>query len=84
MVLSYIRRDGIVCNNKSTHRIAASHSNEMISHSEQNDVPLHTTNRSMFAVRKKIKQKISTTVLFRNGKESVHNEAFEEIGDDDL
>lgn len=35
-------------------------------------------------MRKKLREKISTTVLFRSGKGSVHNEAFEEIGDDDL
>lgn len=31
-----------------------------------------------------MRDKISTTVLFKNGKGSVHNEAFEGIGDDDL
>lgn len=35
-------------------------------------------------VTAKIKKKISTSVFFRNGKESVQNEAFENIGDDDL
>jgi hypothetical protein len=40
-------------------------------------------------VKAKIKKKISTSVFFRNGKESVQNEAFENIadasiGDDDL
>jgi hypothetical protein len=39
-------------------------------------------------VKSKIKKKISTSVFFKNGKESVQNEAFEEfgdgIGDDDL
>lgn len=33
---------------------------------------------------KKIKKKMSTSVFFRSGKESVQNEAFENIGDDDL
>ena len=33
----------------------------------------------------KMKKKIiSTSVFFKNGKESVQNEAFENIGDDDL
>lgn len=35
-------------------------------------------------MRKKLKEKISTTVFFQNGRDSVQNEAFEEIGDDDL
>lgn len=82
MVLSYIRRDGKICNKNPTHRISSSSSNETLSHPE-NELPLHT-NRNTFSMRKKLKEKISTTVLFRNGKESVHNEAFEEIGDDDL
>lgn len=39
-----------------------------------------------FSFRKKIKEKLASnsTVFFRNGKDSVHNDAFEEIGDDDL
>lgn len=49
-----------------------------------NDVPLHVTSDT-FSIRKKLREKLSaTTVFFRNGKDSVHNEAFEEIGDDDL
>lgn len=37
-------------------------------------------------VKSRIKKKISTSVFFRNGKESVQNEAFDNnnIGDDDL
>ena len=35
-------------------------------------------------VKSKLKKKISTSVFFKNGKESVQNEAFENIGDDDL
>lgn len=35
-------------------------------------------------MRQKVRERISTTVFFRNGKDSVQNEAFEEIGDDDL
>ncbi|CRK86367.1 CLUMA_CG000078, isoform A [Clunio marinus] len=34
--------------------------------------------------KSKIKNKVSTSVFFKNGKESVQNEAFENIGDDDL
>ena len=41
-------------------------------------------NSEPMTMRQKLKDKISTTVLFRSGKESVHNEAFEGIGDDDL
>lgn len=32
----------------------------------------------------RIKKQISTAVRFENGKESLQNEAFENIGDDDL
>lgn len=35
-------------------------------------------------MRNKFSEKFSTTVLFRSGRDSVHNEAFEGIGDDDL
>lgn len=35
-------------------------------------------------VKSRMKKKISTSVFFRNGKESVQNEAFENIGDEDL
>lgn len=34
--------------------------------------------------RARIKKKVSTPVFFKSGKESVQNEAFENIGDDDL
>lgn len=34
--------------------------------------------------RARIKKKVSTSVFFKSGKESVQNEAFENIGDDDL
>lgn len=34
--------------------------------------------------KSRIKKKVSTSVFFKNGKESVQNEAFENIGDDDL
>lgn len=40
--------------------------------------------RASEPVKSKIKKKISTSVFFRSGKESVQNEAFENIGDDDL
>lgn len=42
------------------------------------------TKKSNEPVKSKIKKKISTSVFFKNGKESVQNEAFENIGDDDL
>lgn len=48
------------------------------------DVSLQLSTVEPISMRKKIKEKISTTVFFRNGKGSVHNEAFEGIGDDDL
>lgn len=35
-------------------------------------------------MRKRSKEKMSTTVFFQNGRDSVQNEAFEEIGDEDL
>lgn len=53
----------------------------------ESDVPLHVHVASdTFSFRKKIKEKLASnsTVFFRNGKDSVHNDAFEEIGDDDL
>lgn len=43
----------------------------------------HINRRASGPVKSKIK-KISTSVFFKNGKESVQNEAFENIGDDDL
>lgn len=51
----------------------------------ESDVPLHVASDT-FSFRKKIKEKLASnsTVFFRNGKDSVHNDAFEEIGDDDL
>lgn len=51
----------------------------------ESEVPLHVTADS-FSLRKKIKEKLASNpgVFFRNGKDSVHNDAFEEIGDDDL
>jgi sorting nexin-17 len=53
------------------------------------EIPLNNAQRghtvtTPSSIKKKMKDKISTTVLFRNGKDSVHNEAFEGIGDDDL
>lgn len=47
------------------------------------DVALHI-NCDSISLRRKLKEKISTTVFFQNGRDSVQNEAFEEIGDDDL
>lgn len=46
--------------------------------------PIAMNKQNNEPVRSKIKKKISTSVFFRNGKESVQNEAFENIGDDDL
>ncbi|XP_055321009.1 sorting nexin-17 [Sitodiplosis mosellana] len=88
-VLTYIRRDGQMCKNnkkEEVRRISSTSSNETISSLTESDVPLNVTGET-FSFRKKLKEKLSTntTVFFRNGKDSsVHNDAFEEIGDDDL
>ncbi|XP_055692979.1 sorting nexin-17 [Lutzomyia longipalpis] len=76
--LSYIRRDG------SSGRISESSSSDTIS--SLNDMDMTHTRRVVepSSMRRKIREKISTTVFFRSGRESVHNEAFEGIGDDDL
>lgn len=42
------------------------------------------TRKNPETTKAKITRKISTSVFFKNGKESVQNEAFENIGDDDL
>jgi hypothetical protein len=47
--------------------------NEMKPIAARNEVP-----------KSRLKKKVSTSVFFKNGKESVQNEAFENIGDDDL
>ncbi|XP_037915888.1 sorting nexin-17 isoform X2 [Hermetia illucens] len=76
--LSYIRRDGGV-----NHRISESSSSDTISSLNDIDMPIQSPSES-FSMRNKIRKKISTTVFFKNGRESVQNEAFEGIGDDDL
>lgn len=70
--LSYIRRDG--------QKIPEYLSSDSISSYNENETPVES-----FTLRQKFHNKISTTVFFRNGRESVHNEAFDDgIGDDDL
>uniref|UniRef100_A0A0K8TSY8 Putative sorting nexin n=1 Tax=Tabanus bromius TaxID=304241 RepID=A0A0K8TSY8_TABBR len=76
--LSYVRRDGGV-----NHRMSESSSSDTISSTNDIDMTIQSPSES-FSMRRKIRNKISTTVFFRNGRESVHNEAFEGIGDDDL
>ncbi|KAJ6645558.1 Sorting nexin-17 [Pseudolycoriella hygida] len=73
--LSYIRRDG------KNRRISESSSSDTISSLNEIDMPLQFNSESL-SMRRRLNEKISTTVLYR--KSSVHNEAFEEIGDDDL
>lgn len=77
--MCYIRRDG-----SSANQICDSSSSDTLS-SLNNDIDMPIQSQSNFlSMRRKIKNKMSTTVFFRNGRESVHNEAFEGIGDDDL
>ncbi|XP_037032551.1 sorting nexin-17 [Bradysia coprophila] len=73
--LSYIRRDG------KNRRISESSSSDTISSLNEVDMPLQFNSEAL-SMRRRLNEKISTTVLFR--KSAVHNEAFEEIGDDDL
>ncbi|XP_058065184.1 sorting nexin-17 [Anopheles bellator] len=82
--LSYIRRDG------SNHCMTDSSSTDTLCNVANSDNSNGTSNQhsstnangSSF-IRRKLKE-FNTTVRFRNGKDSVHNEAFEWIGDDDL
>uniref|UniRef100_A0A182YK00 Uncharacterized protein n=1 Tax=Anopheles stephensi TaxID=30069 RepID=A0A182YK00_ANOST len=86
--LSYIRRDG------SNHCITDSSSTDTLCNlndsssnngtSNQVTYQQHsTTNHGSSFIRRKLKE-FNTTVRFKNGKDSVQNEAFEWIGDDDL
>lgn len=98
-MLSYIRRDGKACNTTRILHSSKSNANETspktVSKEEldKDDDFIHfqfslsqenQSNSQSDAMRKKVRERISTTVFFRNGKDSVQNEAFEEIGDDDL
>lgn len=76
--LSYIRRDG-----RTNSRISDSSSSDTLSSLNEMDTPIQSPTES-FSMRRKIRNKISMTVTFRNGRDSVQNEAFEGIGDDDL
>ncbi|XP_055372640.1 sorting nexin-17 [Condylostylus longicornis] len=67
----YIKRDD-------SNRISDSSSSDTIS--SLNEIDMQTTGGESFSMKRKIKNKISTTVFFTKGRESV----FEEIGDDDL
>nr|XP_040235779.2 sorting nexin-17 [Anopheles coluzzii]XP_040235780.2 sorting nexin-17 [Anopheles coluzzii] len=83
--LSYIRRDG------SNHCITDSSSTDTLCNLVNNDsssnngtsTQQHSTNNGSSFIRRKLKE-FNTTVRFKNGKDSVQNEAFEWIGDDDL
>jgi hypothetical protein len=51
------------------------------------EIPLNTAKRGSgtpASTKKKTKEKFSGTVRYSHGRDSVHNEAFEGIGDDDL
>lgn len=97
--LSYIRRDGGV-NHRISESSSSDTISSLVSKQTilkrlycnknryfliQNDIdmPIQSPSES-FSMRNKIRKKISTTVFFKNGRESVQNEAFEGIGDDDL
>ncbi|XP_058459397.1 sorting nexin-17 [Malaya genurostris] len=79
--LSYIRRDG------SNYCITDSSSTDTLSSiSDTNNTSNQTIGNSHNGtsfLRRKLKE-FNTTVRFKTGKDSVHNEAFEWIGDDDL
>ncbi|XP_053680011.1 sorting nexin-17 [Anopheles nili] len=80
--LSYIRRDG------SNHCMTDSSSTDTLYNIVNNDCgsnngTSNATNNGSSFIRRKLKE-FNTTVRFKNGKDSVHNEAFEWIGDDDL
>lgn len=81
--LQYIRRDDSIS--------SMSHSTSDGSiDSEVKPIIIHRSNGSSYnnngnaSSKARIKKKVSTSVFFKNGKESVQNEAFENIGDDDL
>lgn len=65
----YIKRDG---------------SNNRLSESCSTDNFDNLRTAEPYTMRQRLKDKFSTNVFFRVGKDSVHNEAFEVIGDDDL
>lgn len=80
--LQYIRRDDST-------QLSHSSSNSSINSKIKSLVGIHNNNNnnnngasSEEAIKKNVN--ISTTVSYKNGKEFVQNEAFENIGDDDL
>uniref|UniRef100_A0A1Q3FLS6 Putative sorting nexin n=1 Tax=Culex tarsalis TaxID=7177 RepID=A0A1Q3FLS6_CULTA len=89
--LSYIRRDGsnyCITDSSSTDTLSSisdsnSTSNQSNGGSQTNNSSSTTTTNGTSFIRRKLKE-FNTTVRFKNGKDSVHNEAFEWIGDDDL
>lgn len=94
--LSYIRRDGsnyYITDSSSTDTLSSisdsnSTSNQQSNGSGKRPPPSNGTSSSSSSssssfIRRKLKE-FNTTVRFKSGKDSVHNEAFEWIGDDDL
>lgn len=82
--LSYIRRDGSnYCITDSSSTDTLSSISDSNSTSNQSNGQTTTTTNGTSFIRRKLKE-FNTTVRFKNGKDSVHNEAFEWIGDDDL
>uniref|UniRef100_A0A182WF87 PX domain-containing protein n=1 Tax=Anopheles minimus TaxID=112268 RepID=A0A182WF87_9DIPT len=87
--LSYIRRDGsnhCITDSCSTDTLCNLVNNDNSSNngtSNQATPQQHSANNGSSYIRRKLKE-FNTTVRFKNGKDSVQNEAFEWIGDDDL
>uniref|UniRef100_A0A182JDB1 Uncharacterized protein n=1 Tax=Anopheles atroparvus TaxID=41427 RepID=A0A182JDB1_ANOAO len=87
--LSYIRRDGsnyCIPDSSSTDTLCNLVNNDVSGNngtSNQSPNQHSTTNNGSSFIRRKLKE-FNTTVRFKNGKDSVHNEAFEWIGDEDL
>uniref|UniRef100_A0A182MY18 PX domain-containing protein n=1 Tax=Anopheles dirus TaxID=7168 RepID=A0A182MY18_9DIPT len=90
--LSYIRRDGsnyCITDSSSTDTLCNLVNNDGTSNNGTSNQPAHqqqqhhASNNGSSFIRRKLKE-FNTTVRFKNGKDSVQNEAFEWIGDDDL
>lgn len=76
--LQFIRRD-----DSSNSGMSNSTSDGSID-SEMRPIIVHRNGNNSGESRARVKKKVSTSVFFKSGKESVQNEAFENIGDDDL
>jgi hypothetical protein len=76
--LQYIRRDDSM-------QLSHSASNSSINSKIKSLVGIHNNNNNNHAPScEESKRNVSTSVFFKNGKEFVQNEAFENIGDEDL